>query len=332
MIMAVAMASLLWNAQSQPSEMQVAVGEPPRIVRPLLSSALRNRILDEAEAHYRARGLDTLAYPGADAAEMDLRIPEAARLVKEGRISDAVAAFEAQLRDAQSGGSSDQQVFEMLLAFGLSLERNDQPEASADYLRRAVAAARIAFGTDHSETAWTLTDFGLIVRSLNTHDSYVEAEAALAEAYAIRLSLYGENHPGRAAALRFLADTRASAFLLEGRPERIDEVATLYELATMPEPYEGTTHVYQRWARMYAQNRRPQDACRVLDRAAQDAQRLQLYVPEIALSVVDDLQANGWFTEAASVANAFWGIGARGHSECGRHAATVWRATSPDQP
>jgi hypothetical protein len=232
------------------------------------------------------------AQPGADEPQAAPREPETrdringealaaltagpARLIEAGRIAEAERAFEALLARQPAGTPA---VSDHLTSFGLALFMAGDRAVrlrSVAYFRRAVDAARAAFGPNHPELALSLNTYADAQTELWPEDPPREADAALAEAYRIRLSTLGPANIETLASLIALADLTGGPARTGGDSARIEAAAALYREAVRTadnrrSPAYGFAFsdfaIYLRLARMYALNDRLDEA----EGAAQEA-------------------------------------------------------------
>lgn len=197
-------------------------------------------------------GLGSLLVPGATQAgqpesEVPARDPETrdriqgealaaltagpARLIGQGKVAEAERAFEALLARQPAGTAA---VSDHLTSFGLALfmaeDRNVRLRSIA-YFRRAVEAARATFGPNHPELALALNTYADAQTELYRENPPREADAALAEAYRIRLTALGPGNIETLANLVALADVMGLPSRTQGEPPRIEAAAAYYREA-----------------------------------------------------------------------------------------------------
>jgi tetratricopeptide (TPR) repeat protein len=192
-----------------------------------------------------------------------------AGLIGRGRVAEAERAFEALLARQPPGTPA---VSDHLTSFGLALfmaeDRNVRLRSIA-YFRRAVAAARATFGPNHPELALTLNTYADAQTVLWPDDPPREADAALTEAYRIRLAALGAGNMETLANLIALADVTGLPSRTGGDGARIEAAAALYrEAVRNAANRRGAAYgfeyndfaIYLRLARMYACNGRLEEA------------------------------------------------------------------------
>jgi len=168
------------------------------------------------------------------------RVPEEAlaaltagptRLIAKGRIAEAERMFEALLRRQRPGTAA---VADHLTSFGLAFfgaEDEALRARSIPYFRRAVEAARSAFGPAHPEFALALTTLADAQFELQPDDPPAEADAALGEAHRIRVAALGPRNIETLATLLKMAQIAGLPARTRGDPARIAAAATLYRQA-----------------------------------------------------------------------------------------------------
>jgi hypothetical protein len=141
-------------------------------------------------------------------------VREPIQLVEAGRRDRADAVFLKLLGAARARGKAGAvRVADLLTAYGVALydlgeesETGDTRSAAIKWLEQAVAATRSAWGSAHPETALALQNLADVIREINPEAPGAEAEAALREAYRIRLKALGPGNPETMYALKSLGD------------------------------------------------------------------------------------------------------------------------------
>lgn len=262
--------------------------------------AYLDALIAEAEANALAAGARDDGYVD-DVEAREALVQGPLVLIRRGEVEAALRLFERDLELAQRRGASAEEQARLLTAFALTLDHEDVTDKSTPYFRRVIDATRAAYGTLHTDTAYALTDYGIVVSRSEDIRSYQLAEAALMEAYEIRRELFGDTAPDTAASLRYLAARRGHPILTQGDPARIEAANELFELATRAEPYDDAWTIYSEWALMFGRNGLPERACNVLTRASQDADRLYLTVPMLAEAIASDLELEGHHAHADAI-------------------------------
>jgi hypothetical protein len=201
-----------------------------------------------------------------------------ARLIREGRIEAAERAFEILLARRRPGTAA---ASDRLTAFGLEMFMSGDAaarERSVSYFARAVAAARTAFGPNHPEIALSLNTYADAQTEIWPDDPPRAADAALAEAYRIRLAALGPRNVETLANLIGLADLAGLPSRTGGDPARIETVAAQYrEALRTADNRRGPAYGYEyndfaislRLAGMYGRNGLREPAVAALRRAIQ---------------------------------------------------------------
>lgn len=154
-----------------------------------------------------------------------------ARLIERGRVDEAERAF-ARLLSLQRPGTVA--AMDHLTSFALALFTAGEGELrprSIAYFRRAVEAARAAVGPDHPEVALVLATYADAQIHTWRDDPPREADAALAEAYRIRLAAFGPRNIETLANLIALADVMALTARTGRDPARVAAAAARYREA-----------------------------------------------------------------------------------------------------
>ena len=212
-----------------------------------------------------------------------VEVPIAA--VEERGLTAGKAAFDRLLNAARRAhGAGSVEVADLLTSFGVRLyllgaSSNDRVlrEASFFYLETAIQAYRAAFGPAHPEVALALNTYANGQYSFYENDPPPSVDAALEEAYRIRLAAFGPTNPETLASLRYLARIKGHPTRTRGDPARIDAAADLFRrlvanssndqrLRDESAPYARTA-----FARMYARNHMAAEAREQLRLAAMQA-------------------------------------------------------------
>lgn len=196
------------------------------------------------------------------------------RAVEREGLSAGKAAFERLLAVARTAhGPRSVEVADLLTSFGVSLysfglDSDDRGirEASLPYLEAAIPAYRAAFGAADPEVAVALNSYADAQVALHENDPPDSADAALEEAYRIRLGAFGPANPETLASLRYLARLRGDPARTRGDRAHIDAAAELYRQLITRSPndpqmgYLSSPYARSALARMYARNGMPTEA------------------------------------------------------------------------
>lgn len=199
---------------------------------------------------------------------MEELVSEPISVVQSDGLAAGRAAFERLLAAARAAhGARSVEVADLLTSFGVGLyslgqgsDDRQMREASLPYLEAAIAAGRAAFGDSDVEVAVALNSYADAQIALHEDDPPRSADAALEEAYRIRLNALGPSHAETLASLRYLARLRGLPSRTHGDRARIEAVAGLYrqlianasndqQMTYLSAPYGRTA-----LARMYARN------------------------------------------------------------------------------
>ena len=240
-------------------------------------------------------GQDILAPPTGVAGEtknrlteeqMDELVSAPMSIVERRGLPAGRVAFERQLaRTRAARGARSAEAADLLMSFGIGLyglglrtgERRMQ-EASLPYLEAAIPAYRAAFGAANPEVALALNSYADAQAELHRENPPQSADAALEEAYRIRLDAFGPSNSETLASLRYLARLKGLPSRTGGNRARIDAVAALYrrliatssndpEMGYLSAPYARTA-----MARMYARNGMAAEAREQLRLAVEQAE------------------------------------------------------------
>jgi hypothetical protein len=242
-------------------------------------------------------------------------------LVRAGDLAGGERAFETLLADAtRRHGAGSAEAADLLMSFGVTVFTEGMMGAGSQanealrpravpYLRRSVEAYRGSFGADHPLVAVALHSLALAMLDIAPDDPPAEAEAALEEAYRIRLAVLGPANPETLAALGGLADIRALPSRTGHDPARIAAVAAMYRegLAHAPHitgdfPEKQPRLWFMRLARLYVRNGQAAAALRIID----EAQRQSGAWPCADMSLLETdvanlLQREGFAAEAEAL-------------------------------
>jgi|GEM_PF-2148717 len=208
-------------------------------------------------------------------------------LVRNGSGDAAERAFEDIVQAAaRRHGNGSVDVADRLTAFGVLLYteglRSPDDELrrrSLPYLQRAVQAYRAAFGPSHPEVALALNSYADVHTALNPDDPPPAAEAALEEAYNIRVSSLGHaNHETLSSLLR-LAELRSLPSRTRGDPAKIAAAAAMFRGGILhlrsgsgQSRDERPATWYFGLARLYARHRQLSNALGIVEEAERDLQ------------------------------------------------------------
>lgn len=164
-------------------------------VKPVHTPATKDRLSPERMEQLVARPMSILRASGLVAAQKD---------------------FDALLAAAvQAHGKGSVEEADLLTSFGVELFLADIDEddasdaqASLEYLKRAIPAYRAAFGPRHPEVAVALNSYADALLQVKGDAALQEGEAALEEAYSIRVAALGPDNGETKSNARHLARLR----------------------------------------------------------------------------------------------------------------------------
>lgn len=207
---------------------------------------------------------------------------EPARFLRRGRSKEADGAFEALLARQPPGTAA---AADHLTSWGLALFTfGDEASKlrSIPYFRRAVEAARRAYGPRDPELALVLATYADAQIAIRPDDPPRSADEALAEAYRIRLETLGPRNIETLAALIGLAEIAGLPSRTEGDSARVAAAAAFYRTAAEASdnrrgPAYGYDYndfsIHLRRAEMFARNRDPAAALTAADEAVAAVER-----------------------------------------------------------
>jgi soluble P-type ATPase len=186
----IATAAVVLAASGVPAAHTTGAGDPQTSV-----TETKDRLPPERMEQLVARPMSILRKTGLAAAQKD---------------------FEALLADAgKSHGKGSVEEADLLTAFGVQLyiassDDNNSivANASLQYLQRAIPAYRAAFGAHNAEVALALNSYSDALLAVKGDGARADAQAALEQAYSIRLSTLGADNPETAANAEKLAELR----------------------------------------------------------------------------------------------------------------------------
>jgi tetratricopeptide (TPR) repeat protein len=255
-----------------------------------------------------------------DRDRMDALIERPRALFEAGDVRGAIAALDEMIAQATAAhGARSVEVADLLTASGVELTVQgpvqDNPDLwalSLTYLERAIPVYRAAFGPDHPEVAIALHSWADVERRVHP-DAPAAAEAALAEAYRIRLAALGAHDRETIWTLLRLNELRDLPAMVGGQPARIAAVAAELEraawLSTNAEPdvaAQGPVAAHLRRAELYARQRQPQRALEALREARAAAGDIPDFENCLALSdgisrLLEIFGENGMTAEARAL-------------------------------
>ncbi len=175
-------------------------------------------------------------------------------LVEKKDMAGAAKAFEADLVRAQAKGG--RHAADLLAAYGDQLRNVDREAQAVPYLRRAVAAYRVA-DPGGPDLALSLTDYAYALVDLNRDNPPPEALAGLREALQIRERVLGRRNAETAISYARLGEWEGSPAVTHRDPAKVAAAAGLIRTAIELLPhtpnakdndlrfaYEELTYVY----------------------------------------------------------------------------------------
>lgn len=168
--------------------------------------------------------------------KMEAMVAGPLRAAQAGDLAKARRAFDGLVEKARRRhGSASVREADLHTAFGVQLYtlggdlgREDLQRLAPTYLKLAVDASKRAFGPRHPETALALHSYADVLVGLADGAPPEEAEIALIDAYSIRQATLGASNVETLAAMRALAQTKASRFREAGK---LKEAAELFRQA-----------------------------------------------------------------------------------------------------
>ena len=169
-------------------------------------------------------------------ARMEELVARPMSLVEAKGLAAGQQAFEQDVSTArQRYGERSVEVADLLTSFGvnlyiLGLDRDDLQlkQASLAYLEAAIPAYRASFGAAHPEVAVALNSYADVEIALQKDDPPANAEAALEEAYRIRVAALGPDHAETRSSLFSLAELKGDPARTQGDAKRIAAAAELF--------------------------------------------------------------------------------------------------------
>ncbi|MEA3037562.1 MAG: hypothetical protein QOE79_75 [Sphingomonadales bacterium] len=292
----------------------------------LLAAATASSGAPAAVRHHRAASAVPETKSRISADRLARLVREPMRLVQAGRRAEADAVFLKLLAAARARGKAGAvRAADLLTAYGVALyeegEESDSGGASAaiPWLEQAVTATRSAWGPSHPETALALQNLADVIREVAPEAPGAEAEAALREAYRIRVKALGPGNAETLYTLKSLGDV-LSAGPETASPEagRAAEAAEAYRHVIGARPAARDANAVEvkviarlALARLLARSGRLSDAVREVKEAEQTALSWRggssgraMVCRAYAIGtwkVADALEANGAADEALKV-------------------------------
>jgi tetratricopeptide (TPR) repeat protein len=246
--------------------------------------------------------------------------------VRAGDVAGGERAFETLLEGAiRRHGAGSVEAADLLMSFGITVyteglrssagtETDGALRARAlPYLRRSIDAYRSALGPNHPLVAVASHSLADGMTDLAPDNPPAEAEAALEEAYRIRLAALGPANPETWAAMASLAHIRSLPSRTGGNPARIAAVAAMYReglayarraLGQFPE--EQPRLWYARLARMYVRNGQAAAALQIIDEAEREGGTAAcLDMSMLVADVARLLDEQGFATEAEALSRRY---------------------------
>ncbi len=189
-------------------------------------------------------------------------------VVEAQGLAAGVAAFERLLSETVAAhGDGSVEVADLLTAFGVDLYvsggetgNREIRRRSLTYLAAAIPVYRAAFGDAHPEVALALNSYANAELEIYDANPPESAEAALEEAYRIRLGVLGPTHVESLANLRSIATIRGHPSRTRGNRARIEAAGDLFRrlIELSPNDFEqgreSAPYAHAAFARMYARN------------------------------------------------------------------------------
>lgn len=209
-----------------------------------------------------------------DSERQEALIGESGTLLDRGDLPGAEAAFGVLLRRAvNKSGPQSVEVADLYSSFAVRLAQGSHDNEALTYFRKAISASEKAFGPDHPETALIWNDLGLTLSAAHGLAGRAEAEAALKEAYRIRLKSLGARNAETAFTLSYLA--RLYAPRTTGRTPKLSNadlaIAGDYlwrAVSTYPDPPAGRRDDLDMLSRdgmeLFIANGRPREAIDIM--------------------------------------------------------------------
>lgn len=211
--------------------------------------------------------------------------------IRAGDLAGGERAFETLLDEASRRyGNDSAEAADLLMSFGVMVyteglisSTGTDPDArvrarSLPYLRRSDETYRRVYGPNHPEVAVALHNLGQAMVDLAPDDPPAQAEAALEEAYQIRLASLGPANPETLAALANVADLKGLPGRTGRDQARVAAVAAMYRQglneAQRPrsEFLEGQPRFwYMRLVRLYVRNGQAPAALQVVAEAERES-------------------------------------------------------------
>lgn len=171
-----------------------------------------------------------------------------AAAVRERGFAGSRAAIDLTLREIRNRyGERSTEVPQAWSDAAMLVYRESKARDAVEYTRGWLEACRVAYGPEHRETAYALTDHGRM-QSLAADNGYApEATALYRESLAVRRHVLGAEHPETAGSERFVAEQSLAICRHERHCERDDplmveaEALTEHSLRVLRSAY-GSTH------------------------------------------------------------------------------------------
>lgn len=251
-----------------------------------------------AASHVQSREADPFA--GAWSAEALER--EAEPIIQAWRKGGTPAGDAAlDIRLSRANGAAERA--RLLTAYGVHLMVENTSEdltigsaLALPYMQRAVIEGRDGFPADSRMLAVLLHDAASTEFMARGPSTSPTAEAWLEEAHRIRVDQLGANHPETLSSLVQLAEIRGQPERLENDPARIEAVSRLYApLLTAAPGEEGDfDHAFAGWMGFLVDAHRPDEACAVLQKVNEQAERLGLNLDYIGFALGRKLVEAGY--------------------------------------
>ena len=247
--------------------------------------------------------------------------------VRQGDLAGGERLLEAMLAQrTASGGAVGLEAADLVSSFGVllyneGLDQSDDRlrERSMVYLARAVPMYKAVFGASHPEVAVILHSYADVEMELRPDNPSAQAEAALEEAYRIRLATLGPDNEETRSGLARLAELRGLPSRTQGDPARIAAAAALIERAmegagdTAGNPLTPSRlTMHFALARLYTRNGLLPQALRAVERAESEARSSADPIGENCLLLVshahqlaDLLEERGFGAEAEALAKRY---------------------------
>lgn len=253
---------------------------------------------------------------------IDALVARPQALLEAGDLDGARRLVDQMLtRTRAQHGDNSVEAADLLMAFGvvLHVEGEAREDEGAEvralagtYVKRSIPVYRAAFGANHPEVAVALNSHADVLRLAAPDDPPAAAEAALEEAYRIRLECLGPSHSETIGTILDLVEVRTAPGRVRQDPRLVEAAAAELERAAQlslasdrETAAELPPEIHVRRARLFARYGRADEARRALEAVEEAVAGLDALDRCLMLAMAEEDVANLLATATDSDGRSF---------------------------